>query len=256
MYHRIGRATNAWEKKLCISADNFRAQMQKLYSKGYTTCSIDDFINWLYGNCQLPRKSFLITFDDGYAGIYQHAYPVLKEKNWSATVFLVSSLIGKQDIWCQHENPSGKSYQLLDPAQILEMAERGFSFHSHSRRHSDLRLLDNQQLENEVHGSREDIETLLNKPVRYIAYPYGRCNDNVVNVVKNAGYKAAFSVQPGFNRHDVDPYRIRRLDVFGTDTANHLLRKIKYGSNNGAISQTYHYYSRRILSRIGVKADS
>ena len=252
MYHRVGDANNPWSKKLTVSADNFRAQMQKLAARGFTPCGIDDFVSWLNGHRQLPGKSFLITFDDGYAGVYEHAFPVLRDMQWTASVFLVSGLIGNQDAWCEHENPSGESYPLMNPAQILEMSSNGFSFHSHSRSHADLGQLDTTQLENELRGSREDLESLLNKPVPYFAYPFGRYNSNVINVTRQAGYEAAFSVQPGFNRPGTDPFIIRRIDVYGTDTPTQLLRKTSYGMNNGSWRESLKYFYKQLRRKLNV----
>ena len=102
----------------------------------------------------------------------------------------------------------------------------------------------------ELVGARRDLENLLGRPVPYLAYPYGRYDENVVDVVKACGYTAAFSVQPGFNRRDVDPYRIRRLDVYGTDTAGALMRKISLGSNDGSWWRSVRYYADRVAARV------
>jgi peptidoglycan/xylan/chitin deacetylase (PgdA/CDA1 family) len=250
MYHRVGNTDDSWSQNLCISPHNFRAQMHKLANCGFTPCGIDDFINWLNGHHQLPEKSFLITFDDGYAGVYNHAFPVLSELNWTATLFLVTGLIGKQDVWCQLEDPSEKSYSLMNTDQIMEMVNNGFTFHSHSRNHDDLKQLDTSKLESELQGSREDLESLLNKPAPYLAYPFGRYNDKVVSAARHAGYKAAFCVQPGFNQRGTDPFAIRRIDVYGTDTPAHLLRKVTYGTNNGSWRESLKYYYKQLRRRL------
>jgi len=252
MYHRVGDANNPWSQNLTVSPDNFRTQMHRLAGRDFTPCSIDDFVGWLTGHNHLPEKTFLITFDDGYAGVYEHAFPVLKELNWTATVFLVSGLIGQQDAWCRHENPSGESYPLMDAAQILEMNNNGFSFHSHSRNHHDLGQVDATKLESELRGSRQDLESLLNKPVPYFAYPFGRYNENVVSAARQAGYKAAFCVQPGFNRPGTDRFAIRRIDVYGTDTPAQLLRKITYGTNNGNWRESLKYYYKQLRRGMNV----
>lgn len=250
MYHRIGHASNPWEQKLCVSPENFRGHMHKLASKGFTACSIDDFFHWLDGNTELPGKSVLITFDDGYSGVYQHAFPVLQKLNWTATTFLVSGLLGEQDAWCRDENPSGQSHPLMSPGEIRTMHAEGFSFHSHSRNHADLTQLDRETLENELRGSREDLESLLDIRVPYIAYPYGRHNDNVINAVKQAGYSAGFCVKPGFNRHDVDRFAIRRMDIYGTDTPTQLLRKATYGINKGTWRESLKYYAKQVWRKL------
>lgn len=224
--------------------------MQALQRRGLRPCTIEDFVGWLEGACTLPEGSLVLTFDDGFLGVYEHAFPILSQMRWPAAVFLVSGLIGKQDSWSGRENPSGKTYPLLGRREIEEMARECVSFHSHSRSHPDLSQLSQPALMEELAGARQDLEDLLGHPVPYIAYPYGRYDENVIDAVKACGYVAGFSVQPGFNRCHVDPYRIRRLDVYGTDNAAAVLRKISLGSNDGSWSHSVRYYGSRIAARV------
>lgn len=252
MYHRIGTSHNEWESRYCIPPDQFAKHMYYLAKRGMRACSLTDFFAWLDRKQTLPEGSFLLTFDDGFMGVYEHAAPVLQELNWPATVFLVSRLIGKRDEWCQTQNPSGATFPLLAHEHISTMRETGFTFQSHTRLHPDLTTLSDDDLTEELAGSRQDLEDLLGEQVRYLAYPYGRLNEHVLDTTRAAGYEAAFSTQPGFNRRDINHYRIRRLDVFGTDTATMLARKIFFGSNDGSWHQTWRYYKGRVAGKLGL----
>jgi hypothetical protein len=86
--------------------------------------------------------------------------------------------------------------------------------------------------------------------VDYIAYPFGHLDERVEAATRTAGYRAAFSTQPGFNRSDVNRLRIRRLDVFGTDTPAMLLRKVRLGSNDGTLGNAVRYYFQQITRRL------
>ena len=250
MYHRIGEARNNWERRYCVSPERFASHMRALENRGMRPCRVEAFVAWLEGRASLPEGAIVLTFDDGFLGVYEHAFPLLAAMKWPATVFLVSGLIGKADSWTGRENPSGRIHPLLGRREIVEMARDGFSFHSHSRSHPDLRALSGAALDGELAGARRDLEDLLGHPVPYLAYPYGWYDENVLDAVKACGYTAAFSAQPGFNRRDVNPYRIRRLDVYGTDTAAALTRKISLGSNDGSWWQSVRYYADRVAARI------
>jgi len=252
MYHRVGNALNDWERKYCISPTRFAEHMQILARAGWQAVKIDDFFAWLDGNIELPEQSFLLTFDDGFLSVHEHAAPVLNSLGWPATVFLVSQLIGQRDAWCETHNPSGVTYPLMNASHILELRARGFSFHSHTRSHADLQTLDDNALQDQLAGARADLQTLLGEAVDYLAYPYGRYDDRVLRAAQAAGYRAAFSVQPGFNRRDIDRFRLRRLDVFGTDSAIALRRKITLGSNDGSLAHTAAYAANRLLARLGL----
>jgi peptidoglycan/xylan/chitin deacetylase (PgdA/CDA1 family) len=247
MYHRVGDAHNGCERKYCVSPQRFAEHMQILASAGWQAVTIDNFFAWLGGTVELPEQSFLLTFDDGFLGVHEHAAPVLTALGWPATVFLVSQLIGQRDAWCETHNTSGATYPLMDMSHIRELRARGFGFHSHTRSHADLLTLNDSALHDQLAGARDDLQTLLGVAVDYLAYPYGRYNDRVLRAAQAAGYRAAFSVQSGFNRRDVDRFRLRRLDVFGTDAPSMLLRKIRLGTNDGSLKHLMRYYLHRIL---------
>lgn len=250
MYHRVGPAHNNWERRYCVSPERFAAHMYRLAEKGMRACTLADFFAWMEGIQDLPEGSFLLTFDDGFLGVLEHAAPILTKMNWPATVFLVSSLIGKQDEWCRSQNPSGVTYPLLGREHIDAMRHMGFTFQSHTRSHPDLTTLDDDALADQLGGSRAELESVLGEPILYLAYPFGRYDERVVDAARAAGYRAAFSVQPGFNRRGVDPLRIRRLDVFGTDTPTMLARKVFFGTNDGGWRQTVRYYGDRVAQRL------
>ncbi len=250
MYHRVGDTQNAWEQRYGITPQNFRAHMHKLRQLGMQAVTLDAFLAWLSGSRKLAEGSFLITFDDGYLGVHDHAAPVLEELGWPAVVFLVSQRVGATDQWCQKENPDRRALPLMDRTQIENLCSRGFQFHSHTRTHPDLTRLDRDALAAELKGSREDLENLLGRRIDCLAYPYGRFDERVAEAAAAAGYTHAFSTQPGFNRRQVDPYRIRRLDIAGTDTPQMLARKIRLGSNDGSLQQSLRYYASRALGKL------
>lgn len=251
MYHRIGTANNAWEHKYCVSPQCFASQMRALAKRGMNAVAIHDFVAWLDGEKELPEGSFLITFDDGFRGVRDYALPVLEHHRWPATVFLVSDLIGKQDEWTRPVNPDGATYPLLNTEEIRDMAARGVTFHSHTRTHASLPTLDDNGLADELAGSRATLRDLFGYKSEYLAYPFGHLDDRVEQATVSAGYRAAFSTQPGFNRRSVNRFHIRRLDVFGTDSPAMLLRKIKFGSNDGSVNGMARYYWNRFKMRFG-----
>lgn len=250
MYHRVGPAHNAWEARYAIAPEAFAAHMHALQREGYRAVTADALVDWLEGGAPLPEGSLVVTFDDGFRGVREHALPVLEAMRWPFTVFLVSDLIGQDDIWTRHQNPAGVTYPLLDASEIADMQHRGVSFHSHTRSHASLPTLDDAALVEQLAGSREQLSALLGREVRYLAYPFGHVDDRVAAATRTAGYRAAFSTQSGFNRRDVDRFRIRRIDVYGTDTPAMLLRKVRFGGNDGRLAQVAAYYVGRVTSRL------
>lgn len=247
MYHRVGSPHHAGDRTYCIEPARFAAHLRALNDAGYRPVAIEDFVHWLEeGTPTLPARAFVLTFDDGFADLHRHAWPLLRELGWPATVFLVAGLIGDADRWMQSPGVSRPLTPLLDATQIAEMAAGGIRFHSHSMQHRSLTALDGAALAADLVGSRERLEALLGTPVEFLAYPYGHHDSQVMAAAKAAGYRAAFSVQPGFNRRDVDRFRIRRLDVYGQDSPRELLRKVAFGTNDGGIAAIGRYYWSRL----------
>ncbi len=246
MYHRVGDPGNSWESRYAIPARRFAAHMDALARAGHRAVPIEAVVDWMEGGEALPSGAFLLTFDDGYLGVREHALAVLEKMKWPFTVFLVSDLIGGEDVWTSEHNPGGGRYPLLDIEDLRYMQPRGCSFHSHSRSHTSLPALDAVSLSDQLSGSRRALAELLGTEIAYLAYPYGQFDARVIAAAKEAGYRAAFSTRSGFNQRENDRYAIRRIDVFGNDTPSMLLRKIRLGTNDGSLKNMLLYYLHRV----------
>lgn len=253
MYHRVGTQHTAKESRYAITPENFTAHMHALAEAGYRAVTIDAMVDWLEGGEPLAEGAFLLTFDDGFRGVHEHALPVLESLGWPFTVFLVSDYISGEDDWIRKTDPDGVAHPLLSAEEIRDMQGRGCNFHSHSRSHYSLPTLNDAELNSQLRGSRQALADLLGREVRYLAYPYGHVDDRVEHATRAAGYRAAFATQSGFNRQQVNRFRIHRLDVYGVDTPSRLLRKIRLGSNDGSLGGQFSYFASRLASKLGMR---
>ena len=141
MYHRLGTPDHAHDI-YCISPALFAAHMHVLAGAGYQAVSIDAFHAWRNGTLSLPDGAFVLTFDDGFTGVYDFAAPVLIEMGWTATVFLVAGKLGGLSDWQVTVDEQMRAHPLMDDVQLKSLAKQGFSLHSHSLLHRDLTTLD------------------------------------------------------------------------------------------------------------------
>lgn len=250
MYHRVGEIHSVAEARYAIDPKRFADHMRALAGAGLNAVPIADLVAWLEGGPPLPAGALVLTFDDGFRGVFEHASPVLEELGWPFTVFLISDRIGGVDDWMRLSDPASRRYPLLDASEIRTLQGRGCTFHSHTRIHASLPSLSDAELDDQLAGSRHELGRMTGQEVEYLAYPYGHCDERVVAATRAAGYRAAFSVRPGFNRQGEDLFRIRRLDVFGTDTPAMLLRKVRLGNNDGSLGHAARYYLGRIRQRL------
>jgi len=213
LYHHVGPTHRGAYPLLTVSPPRFEAQMKWLRRRGYTAIRSSDWSAWIRGERPLPKKPVLITFDDGYADLVQHALPVLKRHNLTATIFLPTQRIGRSNEW---DSGSWTQVPLMNREQISEWAAQGMEFGSHSRTHPDLTALSRDQLDDEIAGSAQDLQSLTGlRPVAF-AYPYGLFNDQVRECVSRV-FDLSFTTKMGVNRLADDPFVLQRLEVLPSD---------------------------------------
>jgi len=163
---------------------------------------------------RLPPGTAVMTFDDGFTSVLEHALPVLQRHRLPATVFLVAETLtpaGRAVDWVR--TPPPFPLRTLSRDQVLWMRDAGVDFESHSWAHHDLPDLDPSACERDLRDSRELLEDLLGGPVTALAYPRGLHDHLVRAAAARAGYAVAVALpehaeQPG-------PYAVPRVGVYG-----------------------------------------
>ena len=140
--------------------------------------------------------------------------------------------------------------ELATGDELRQMAENGIEIGSHTISHSALDAADPEEIAREVCVSKDEIEQRFGKPVRFFAYPYGRLNEAVRDAVAEAGYKAACSTRSGFNNAGTDPFILRRLEVYGTDSLWRFGLKLAWGTNDASPVVIGRYYLSRVKERL------
>src|SRR5256885_4041124 len=109
-----------------MAARTFTQQMRYLKAHGYRVISLDDLVEYTELSRQLPRRSVVLTFDDGYRSFLQYAYPVLKELGFTATLFVYTDYVG-----------TGRNALGWD--DLARLTAEGFQVEGHTKTHGDLR---------------------------------------------------------------------------------------------------------------------
>lgn len=208
MYHNIAIPHHEGSlRSLYVTPRMFRFQMWYLKVAGFKIVTLNEILSFINGEIA-DDKLIALTFDDGYQDFYENAYPVLREYGYPSTVFLVSDLIGKENLWDYQER--GIRKRLLAWERIIEMKNRGVVFGSHSKTHPFLSKLSDAEIAHEVKGSKDAIEERLDMPVEFFCYPSGDYDERVVNAVKQAGFLGAVTTKRGLAHRGDDPLEIRR----------------------------------------------
>jgi len=157
-----------------------------------------------------------ITFDDGYAGVHDAAFPILRERRLPFAVFITTGIIGTRKILPGEDRFPGVLYPKLDWDHVARMAEQGATIGAHGVTHRRLTLLTPQEALEEITRSKEEIERRLGQPVVYFAYPFGGPGDfdeASEEIIVRAGYEACFLCASS-HRLPESPYRIDRMPIW------------------------------------------
>lgn len=170
-----------------LTPADLAAQLQQLQQNGFTFISLDQLVQHMRTGQPLPEKPVLLSFDDGYAGHYEHVYPLLKRHNAPAVFSVFPAKLNGDVV--------GRS--TLTWAQLQEMAADPLvTVAAHSVTHPlDLRQLSDDQLRTEVRDVKQILENKLGIPIRYFTYPTGYYDDRVAEAVAKAGYLAALTMR-------------------------------------------------------------
>jgi len=209
-YHRV---KDNISPRLGVSPKVFESQIEYLRRKNYRSVSFEELEKHILFGQSLPPHPVIISFDDGYADFFTHAYPILKRFGFTATVFLVSDYIGKRSEW--EGLKECEISPLLTRENIYRMLADGFHFGSHGRSHKKLTILPGEEARTEIEKSKEDLETLLQRPVRSFSYPYGDFNKKVVEIAERAGFSAARTVRSGNTHFKEDLMQLRCIKING-----------------------------------------
>jgi peptidoglycan/xylan/chitin deacetylase (PgdA/CDA1 family) len=199
-----------------VLPEAFERQLHHLKSQGYHTITFADYLVHRRTSRPLPRRSIILTFDDGYRSNRSIAWPILKHFGFGATVFIVSGLLGETNAW----DRDAQQEPLLTATDVQEMQTEGAEFGSHTRTHAHLTAVPAALARDELQHSRQDLEALCGKPVTVLGYPYSECNDQVKRLALDAGYEAAVIVRRRMNTDHTDLLSLRRIAVTPDTTIN------------------------------------
>ena len=225
-YHRVVSAKEKKIKKikkssLFISATVFNKQMKWLHKHKYRTISTQEFYDWYTGKIKLPKKSVLITFDDGSYSVIKYALPILKKYNMKATFFMIGNNTGA---YTNTSSVSGSyHYAGLDIINQTIKTYPNFEFQSHT--YNMHRTINGKAALHvtSYDEQKNDFTKMYNKyGYTFLAYPYGKYNQNSINAAKNSHVKMAFTYgKNAFATKKQNRYAIARIKI----SANQSMKK-------------------------------
>ncbi len=236
MYHHVSPEPGL----VTVSPETFASQMEYLASEGYKALSSDEFAACLAGRQEIPPKSVLITFDDGYLDNYVYAYPVLKRLGLRAIIFAVTGWVGEGDTRpnaglpgnpslppcpshreCKKAISEGRADAvMLRWSEVRGMeASRAIEVHSHTHSHirwdkeyadPDARL---GAVSADLEQSRRALQMHTGHDSTHLCWPWGYYEEPYLAAAVQAGFHTIYTVAKGTARPGTDPLRVPRIVI-------------------------------------------
>jgi peptidoglycan/xylan/chitin deacetylase (PgdA/CDA1 family) len=205
-YHDIGDdPTNATDYN--VSPAVFRRQLTDARKWGLRFVDLAELSRRVLESRQLDGLA-AVVFDDSLVGVHHHAMPILAELDVHATVFAVSAALGSSPAWWPG------AARVMTPSELRETTEAGMRVASHTRHHASLPNLEGVELDEEIRGSRRELEDLTQEEVDLFAYPFGHYDRRTRDAVVEAGYSVAYTFLNGRVLPGLDPFRLPRLNMW------------------------------------------
>ncbi|MEI8309585.1 MAG: polysaccharide deacetylase family protein [Verrucomicrobiota bacterium] len=209
VYHKLGALPSAVKmKSLYVESGLFAWQMRDLKSGGFSSESLDAWRNFSFPH---PARAVL-TFDDGSRTVLRHAMRALAAERFTAIQFLVADAIGGDNEWDIRDLHEAAD-PLMDKSEIHEWLAAGHAIGAHTLTHPRLTEIPADRAREEIFASKKMLEDIFGIPIRHFCYPYGKWNRPVRDLVEEAGYETAVTLDFGVNGADPDPFALKRIGV-------------------------------------------
>jgi peptidoglycan/xylan/chitin deacetylase (PgdA/CDA1 family) len=244
-YHNVvaSRAATG-EPGLHLDVDQFRLQLSWL-ERHYVIVPLRDFAQAVRTG-QPTRGLACVTFDDGYLGVFDLAWPIMRDMGLPATVFVPTATAAGTGFWWDEPTVVGlttpeqrgkwltelggdgariarsvsaspgfvpRTHRQASWERIIRAAREGCEIGVHTATHRNLTQLGDDELRQETAGARESLRARTGIDARCFSYPYGLFDARVRDAVRRAGFDTAVTLDFGLNSGTTDPLALRRMNV-------------------------------------------
>jgi peptidoglycan/xylan/chitin deacetylase (PgdA/CDA1 family) len=211
-YHAV---SHTWRDTLAVTPATLERQLAFLIGRGYRGATFREAVT----SPPAPR-TLAVTFDDASRSVWNLAVPILSRFGLPGTIFVPTRFPGSRILSWPGIDTFGDG---AHPDELVPMswdelraaADMGWEVGSHTRTHPHLTALSDRELEEELRGSREDCEAMIERSCESIAYPYGDHDLRVVAAARRSGYLAGGTLQGWFG--PPTPLRWPRVGVYPID---------------------------------------
>lgn len=212
-YHAV---SPTWRATFSVTPDTLERQLSLLVGRGWKGATFSDAV------LNPPAsKTLAVTFDDGFASVFERAEPILSALGLVATVFVPTGFMSGPEalrwegIEGWHASPNANELRSMGWDELGGLADRGWEIGSHTRSHPHLKRLSDAALREELRESREQVAEHVMRGCRSVAYPYGEVDTRIAGVAEEVGYMAGACLSHSLAQRG--PHLWPRVGVFHND---------------------------------------
>ncbi len=229
MYHSLSSSATPGFRQFTVSPALFSEQMAYLHRCRYTPLTVTQFVNARSkGAFALAEHPVILTFDDGFADFFTDALPVLKQYNFTATLYITTAFIGGTSQWMRREKETIR--RMLSWQQVREIAKNGIECGAHTHMHPQLDTLSAGAARYEMAHSKALLEDHLGQAVHSFAYPYGYQTARLRQLARETGFSSACAVKHAKSSITGDAFCLPRLMVRADASLDTFVALLEHGA--------------------------
>lgn len=239
MYHSILKDKNL-QNDYTISPALFEKDLKYLTSNGYTTVTVEDLINYVYHGKDLPDKSIMLTFDDGYYNNYYYAFPLLKKYKCKAVISPIASMTEKftqtQDISVTYGHISDDNIREMVNSGYVEIQNHSYDMHTLtprkgvSKKKGESQEDYNNAVTSDITKAQNYLENVTGKKPSCFVYPFGAKSGGTEEIVRELGFVCTMTCteEPNVITRDKESlFELSRYRRDGKESMENLMKSIR-----------------------------
>ena len=228
MYHKIPDAPLATKHQIYVTKENFEKHLAYFKKQKLTPITFADYLKYASGELLLadfPRRPIVLTFDDGYTDNYTNLLPLMQQYGYRGVLYLLGDFDIRYNKWDADLDPTEPRSEIMNAEQKAAFAAAGWEIGAHTMSHVRLTELPLPEAVEEIQRSKLALEAALRTPVVSFAYPFGDCNAEVKNVVREAGFALGIATDTGGMNLEDDRMQVFRVNMFPNESTSSLFKK-------------------------------
>lgn len=215
LYHKIDLPTADVKVRGAFTPPKaFARQLETLVRLGFAFATASEMAAHFLERGEFPKRTVALTFDDGWKDNLTNALPILRRFGAKATIFLVTSSLGKTTDLVTAEGEGPREH--LSVEDVKKMSSEGVEFGSHTHTHRHLDKLELADIRTELTTSKGLIEDITQKPCTTFAYPAGFFTNAAKEEVRDAGFQIAFTTMYS-PQSSLDLFALNRTEILRRD---------------------------------------